>query len=148
MAKKNLIQVSEIQKGDLIKVKYTFGSLKVTREDIAEYRDAAGMWRNVDGHALGTSYGDMTSIELVDRPAPVIELPTGQHAVISYVRINPPAGMVGGQRYATLLQGEWTLSNGSVSPTPSVMSESLMTHHVNNTVVVSDFTVLFAGIAK
>ncbi len=149
MAKKTFIQLSEIQAGDLIKVKYTLGSLKVSREGIAYYQDY-GMWRTADDYVLGPPAEGLTSIELVDRPVPIHELPTGEHAVISYYRLDPQTeGQKGGQRYATLVGGEWHMTNGAgrYCYTPQ-MDDAEMVAHVNNASKVSDFAVLFAGVTN
>jgi hypothetical protein len=146
---KTFIKASEIQKGDLIKVTIADGDRKSTHEGVASYKNnhtsGEPRWETSEGLPLWTAYAGAT-IQLLNRPEPpkpVILLPTGDGALISY-KHNHETWL------GSLVGATWTFR--PQKPNPRLVQSFKMTPAETKAMLEADhrtdYTVLFGGFAK
>jgi hypothetical protein len=85
----NIITAADVQQGDKIKVTVTSGDRTTSYEGVADHHDnyrENRRWRTPEDSALWTDLVGAV-IELLDRPKPKIELPTGIGATITYTKV-------------------------------------------------------------
>lgn len=143
------ITAAQVQKGDKIRVTVP-RKADEDRELVITYTGTAHLlgrysgdhWETEKGWLLYTA-SDGAVIELLDRPKPVIKLPTNTYAQVTYERSRHS----GGKRFAVLTpsgdwkaydkDGEWMDTKG-----PTAM------HELVNSAQVSNVEVIFEGVAK
>lgn len=129
----------QVREGDKLRVTYPYGDTTVIREGVVTGKSYSA-WRTAEGKPLGTDQ-EYAVIELLDRPKPPIELPTGDFAVVTYTRGNYT------KRHAVLSpNGEWKCydTDGDYADTQS--PESLA--GLLNGPKVSEAKVIFKGVSK
>lgn len=147
-----IIKASEVQQGDKIAVTLTEDS--EDRKRTTTYTGVAAQftfdkWRTPEGWQLYTERENAV-IELLDRPKPNIEVPTGIGAVVEYQRFGDDT--LEGRRVATLTAGgKWRTYGeeyfGGLQQTREVkVTEEYLTALLNDPSRTSDFKVLFEGV--
>lgn len=144
----NIITASEVQKGDHIKVTYPVSThddrtLSQTYGGVAHEASKYGnvpTWRTEGGGCLYTHETNAV-IELLDRPKPKIEIPTNTFAQVTYKRH-------GSERFAVLTPREgWKVYDGK-GDWHDDQTHGGMTYVANENPQVTDFKVVFEGVAK
>jgi hypothetical protein len=138
-----IITAADVLEGDKIKATFTNGTRTASYEGVANHFDTSHCgkprWRTADGYALFTDLADV--IELLDRPKPKIEIPTNTFAQVTYSRN-------GAERFAVLTpQGGWKAYN-RMGDWQDTKSPEAMTRLANESDQVTDFKVVFEGVAK
>lgn len=148
-----IITAAEIQKGDLIRVTRTFqeGDRKTLRvyEGVAFRHDKDSLygatWRTEQVWNLYTREDNANAvIELLDRPEPKIDVPTGNGAVVKYVGRN---GFGSPLNRTAIRDGHGTWAHYDDAGMRTLTSDS-DDHFADRMSNKEDFTVIFAGVAK
>lgn len=134
-----IITQDQVREGDKLRVTYPYGDTTVTREGVTTGK-SYNSWRTATGKPLGTDQPDVV-IELLDRPKPPVEVPTGDYAVVTYTRGNYT------KRHAVLSpNGEWKCydTDGDYADTQSPENFAKL---LNGT-KVTEAKVIFKGVSK
>lgn len=145
----NIINAAEVQEGDKIAVvvpgRYTDREHVTTYTGVAhhtESREGKVKWYTKADWSLFTN-DDNAVIELLDRPKPKIELPTGEYAVVSYQREDDWDS----ERIAVRAPGGfWSTYDSSGNNKDAARITSNLERIINEH--GTDFKVLFEGVAK
>lgn len=145
MAKK-IIPASEVKVGDSIRNTFVVADMIVRREGIVAVVGMNGNdLRSKRDYSLGPSSGTIQLLSRPEPPKPVIVLPTGQHAVISYRKAN-------GAKWIGVLRGRlWYFVEESTLGVPGAYEFSKRSESLQEYLTINgrtDYTVHFAGVSK
>ena len=148
MALNTVIDASQVQEGDKIRVTTQDGDRTNTLTGVANHYKADRFegnrrWFTADDWTLGTGE-DSAVIELLDRPKPKVKVPTGKNAVVKYVGRNGHGDPLN-RTAVRVADGAWESYDDGGCRTLTTYTDEAFAEIM---ATKEDYKVIFEGVAK